>query len=48
MLQNSKSIEERNYIIYKANQEGFSQHKLAVIVGISQTQINRIIKQLRN
>jgi hypothetical protein len=42
-----KSLEERNSIIYKANKEGFSQDKLAIIVGVSQTQINRIIKKKR-
>ncbi|PHR56054.1 MAG: hypothetical protein COA44_09295 [Arcobacter sp.] len=34
-------------MIYQANQEGYSQHKLALIVGVSQTQINRIIKKKR-
>jgi putative transposase len=46
-LVKAKNIAERNSIIFQANQEGFSQHKLALIVGISQTQINRIIKKKR-
>jgi len=46
-FQKAKNIEERNSIIYRANQKGFSQHKLATIVGVSQTQINRIIKKQR-
>ncbi len=44
-LKKSKNKEERNKIIYKASQEGFSQHKLAVIVGVSQTHIGRILKE---
>lgn len=43
-LEKCKDIQERNKIICKANKEGFSQHKLATIVGVSQTQICRIIK----
>jgi len=46
-LQKAKNIEERNTIIYEANQLGLSQDKLAVMAGVSQTQINRIIKKKR-
>lgn len=46
-LQKAKNIKERNSIIYQANKEGLSQDKLAVIVGVSQTQINRIVKKQR-
>ena len=46
-LKKAKNIEERNSIIYQANKDGFSQDKLALIVGVSQTQINRIIKKQR-
>jgi len=38
------SKEEKNKIIYKASPDGFSQHKLAIIVGVSQTQIGSILK----
>ena len=46
-LLKTDNIQERNQVIYKASQDGFSQHKLALIVGISQSQINRIIKKCR-
>ena len=46
-LEKAKTIAERNQYIYKAQQEGFSQHKLAEVIGLSQTQISRIIKKNR-
>ena len=46
-LQKANNIEERNSIIYQASKVGLSQDKLAIIVGVSQTQINRIIKKQR-
>ena len=44
-LEKCDTIKDRNEIIHKAYKEGFSQHKLAMIVGVSQTQICRIIKR---
>ncbi|MEA1920010.1 MAG: hypothetical protein U9N52_09235, partial [Campylobacterota bacterium] len=44
-LEKCNDREERNKIIYQAHKEGFSQHKLATIIGVSQTQICRIIKK---
>ncbi len=46
-LEKCNDIKDRNKIIYKAYKEGFSQHKLAMIIGVSQTQISRIIKKNR-
>ena len=46
-LLKANDLEERNSVIYEANKEGFSQHRLAIITGVSQTQINRIIKKQR-
>lgn len=43
-LLKAKDLKERNKIIYEANKAGFSQHQLAKIVGISQTQIGRVIR----
>jgi len=44
-LAKAKNIEERSSIIYQASKEGFSQDKLALLVGVSQIQISRIIKK---
>ncbi len=43
----AKTIQERNHIIVEANRNGVSQHKLATIVGLSQSQINRIVQKNR-
>jgi len=42
-----KNLSERNVVVYNASKEGFSQHSLADIVGLSQTQISRVIKKHR-
>lgn len=46
-LHNAQNIDERNKILFEANKEGFSQHSLSTIVGMSQTQVSRIIKKQR-
>ena len=46
-LEKCDTKKDRNTIIYKAYTEGLSQHKLSIIVGVSQTQISRIIKNYR-
>ena len=46
-LAKANNMSERNIVVYKASKEGFSQHRLAGIVGLSQTQISRVIKKQR-
>ena len=44
-LEKCDTLKDRNNIIHKAYKDGLSQHKLSIIVGVSQTQISRIIKK---
>ncbi len=46
-LKKVKDVDERNKLILKANTEGFSQHLLSKVIGISQSQIGRIILKER-
>ena len=46
-LKKVKSLDERNKLIIKANKEGFSQHLLSQIIGVSQSQIGRIVLKER-
>ncbi len=46
-LAKAENLKERNQVIFEANSEGVSQHRLSTIAGISQTQIARIIKKYR-
>ena len=46
-LKKVKSLDERNKLIIKANKAGLSQHLLSKIVGISQSQIGRVVMKER-
>ena len=46
-LKKVKDVNERNKLIFKANKEGFSQHLLSKVIGISQSQIGRIVLKQR-
>lgn len=39
---------DRNNKIYQATNEGYSQHTIAVYLGISQPYVNRIVKKMRD
>jgi len=48
MLLEVKDIKERNTQILKAYQEGYSQHMIAKVLGISQPAVYGVIKRSRN
>lgn len=45
LFENITNNEERNKNIFKAFKQGFSQHLIAEIIGISQPAVNKIIKK---
>ncbi len=48
MFRKIKDSSERDQKIYQAHSEGYSQHAIAESIGLSQPQINRIIKKIRS
>jgi len=46
-VHDDRILDERNKITFEANKEGFLQHSLSTILGMSQTQVSRIIKKQR-
>jgi predicted XRE-type DNA-binding protein len=47
MLSNAKDMQTRNKQIVKAYEQGFSQHSIAKVLGISQPAVNGVIKRGR-
>jgi len=47
MLANPKEMKERNKQIVKAYEQGYSQHSIAKVLGISQPAVNGVIKRSR-
>ena len=47
MFENISDIKERNKIILKAIEQGYSQHMIARVLGISQPAVNGVVKRSR-
>jgi len=47
MLLDTKDLQERNAKIVKAYEEGYSQHMIAKVLGLSQPAIHGVIKRSR-
>ncbi len=47
MLTNTKDLQERNRKIVKAYEQGYSQHIIAKVLGISQPAVFGVIKRSR-
>jgi DNA-directed RNA polymerase specialized sigma subunit len=45
MLSNTKDMQTRNKQIIKAYEQGYSQHSIAKVLGISQPAVNGVIKR---
>jgi DNA-binding transcriptional regulator LsrR (DeoR family) len=48
LLAKAKDTKERNQQILHAYEEGYSQHKIAEVLGLSQPTVNGIIKRTKN
>ncbi|WP_297525567.1 sigma factor-like helix-turn-helix DNA-binding protein, partial [Sulfurovum sp.] len=44
-FENVQTTKERNAIICKAYQEGYSQHKIAKVLGLAQSTVSAIVKK---
>jgi DNA-binding NarL/FixJ family response regulator len=47
LLAKAKDTKERNQQIFHAYEEGYSQHKIAEVLGLSQPTVNGIIRRTR-
>ena len=47
MFENKKETKEKNATIFKAYKEGYSQHMIAKVLGISQPAVSGVIKRMR-
>jgi DNA-directed RNA polymerase specialized sigma subunit len=47
MLNSAKDMQTRNKQIIKAYKQGYSQHSIAKVLGISQPAVNGVIKRSR-
>lgn len=48
MLHNAQNKKERNRLVLKAYEEGYSQHRIAKVLGLNQATVQRIIVRTKN
>ena len=47
LLSSAEDTKERNKLILQAYEEGYSQHKIAEVLGLAQPTVNGIIKRTK-